>query len=232
MTIRTRREKRDNTLSQFLFSVIPVQTGSHVIKVMRDFCFRKKQSHRDLQGNLARLFAMGLLVLMFGACAFSSTVAPGKGTGPGFLVVPVEKASLFSKPQADAMLLNEGVSCLGLSDKSADYVKARETFALLINKYPTSEWRPLAETFIHLIDAIQSTLAQNRTEQAKNQSERDLAEKLRQDKEQLKKDLQMLGSKCQADRTSLLQENEQLKRDMELLKKLEVQLDRREKMLR
>jgi hypothetical protein len=232
MTIRTRREKRDPSLEQFNFTVIPVQAGIHVIKVMWNSCFRKNQSHRDLRGNLARLFGMGLLVLMFGACASSSTVAPGKGTGPGFVVVPAEKASLFSKPPVDAMLLNEGVSWLGLSDRSADYVKARETFALLINKYPTSEWRPLAETFIHLIDAIQSTLAQNRTEQAKNQSERGLAEKLQQDKEQLKKDLQMLSSKCHADRTSLVQENEQLKRDMKLLKKLEVQLDRREKMLR
>ena len=152
-------------------------------------------------------------------------MASAKRTGPEFVVVPVEKASLFSAPPADSLLLNEGVSWLGLSDKSADYVKAKEKFALLMKDYPKSKWRPLAETFIHLIDTIQSALA-------KNQSERDVVEKLQQDKEQLKKDLLTLSSKCQADRTSLIQENEQLKKDLELLKKLEVQLDRREKMLR
>lgn len=232
MTIQTRQEKRDPFPGQLMYSVIPVQMAIYVIKVLWDSCFRTIQSHRDLQGNLARLFSMALLVIMFGACASSSTVAPGKRTAGGFEVIPVEKASLFSKPPADAMLLNEGASWLGLSDKSVDYVKARETFVRLMNNYPKSKWRPLAEAFIHLIDTIQSALVQNQTEQAKNQSERELAEKLQRDKEQLRKDLQLLNSKCQADRTGLLQENEQLKRDMELLKKLEVQLDRREKMLR
>jgi hypothetical protein len=232
MTIRTRPEKRDPSQGYSIFKVVPRQAGIHVIKIMWNSCFRRNKCHRDWQGRLVRLFGMGLLVLIFGACASSSTVAPGNRTGPGLVVVPVEKASLFSKPPADALLLNEGVSWLGLSGKSADYAKARGTFALLLNNYPKSKWRPLAETFIHLIDAIQSTLEQNRNEQAKNQSERDLAEKLQQDKEQLKKDLQILISKCQSDRAGLMQENEQLKRDMELLKKLEVQLDRREKMLR
>lgn len=225
MTIQTRREKRDLFPGQLMYSVIPVQAAIYAIKVLWDSFFRTIQSHCDLQGNLTRLFSLALLVIMFGACASSSTVAPGKRAGAGFEVIPVEKASLFSKPPADAMLLNEGASWLGLSDKPADYVKARETFVRLMNNYPKSKWRPLAETFIHLIDTIQ-------TEQAKNQSERELAENLQRDKEQLRKDLQLLNSKCQADRTGLLQENEQLKRDMELLKKLEVQLDRREKMLR
>ena len=230
MANRIRQRKRDH--DQFIFTVIPLQTGIHVIKVMWDSCFRKNQSHHDLQRSLARLFGVWLLVLIFGACASSSTVASSKRTGSEFAVVPVEKASLFSAPPADALLLNEGVSWLGLSDKPADYVKAKEAFALLMSNHPKSKWRPLAETFIYLIDAIQSALAQNRTEQAKNQSERDIVEKLQQNKEQLKKDLLILSSKCQADRTSLIQENEQLKKDLELLKKLEVQLDRREKMLR
>jgi hypothetical protein len=202
------------------------------MKVEQNDCFRKNNNQRDLLCRLIRMFGLGLLVLMFGACASSSTVASAKKTGPGFVVVPVEKASLFSKPPADALLLNEGVSWLGLSDKAADYVKARETFTLLLNNHPKSKWRPLAETFVHLIDIIQAALTQNRNEQAKNQSERGLVEKLQQDKEQLKKDLQVLINKSQADRAGLVQENEQLKRDIELLKKLEVQLDRREKMLR
>lgn len=187
--------------------------------------FDKNQDRRRLQGNLARLVVVSFLVLLFGACAFSSTVTPGKESAQGIAVVPVEKAGLFGKPQADAVMFNEGVSWLGLSDKPTDYAKAKETFAGLTQNYPQSKWRPLAETFIRLIDAIESL-------QAKNLSEQELTEKLQQDNERLKKDLQALSNRFQAERAGLLQENEKLKKDMELLKQLEVQLDRREKMLR
>jgi hypothetical protein len=192
----------------------------------------KNQDRHCLQGKLARLFVGSILVLLFGACATSSTVTPGKESAQGITAVPVEKAGLFGKPPADAMMFNEGVSWLGLSDKPADYAKAKETFAVLTKNYPQSKWRPLAETFIRLIDAIGSL-------QAKNLSAQELTEKLQrdngqfnQDNERLQKDLQALSSKFQAERAALLQENEQLRKDMELLKKLEVQLDQRGKMLR
>lgn len=152
-------------------------------------------------------------------------MAPGQESAQGIVAVPGEKARLFGKQPADAVVFNDGVSWLGLSDKPADYAKAKETFAILTQNYPQSTWRQLAETFVHLIGAIQSL-------QAKGLSERGLADKLKQDNERLKKDLHSLGSKFQADRNSLLQENEQLKKDMELLKQLEVQLDQRGKMLR
>jgi hypothetical protein len=187
--------------------------------------FDKNQNRRCMQGSLVRLFIVGFLVFLFGACASSSTMAPGKESAQGIAVVPGDKARLSGKPPADTMMFNEGVSWLGQSDKPVDYAKAKGTFAILTQKYPQSKWHPLAETFVHLIDAIQSL-------QAKSLSEQGLADKLKQDNERLKKDLQALGSKFQADRASLLQENEQLRKDMELLKKLEVQLDQREKMLR
>ena len=187
--------------------------------------FDKNQDRRCLQGNLTRLFIASFLVLLFGACASSSTVAPGKESAQGIAVVPIEKAGLFGKPLADVMVFNEGVSWLGLSDKPADYTKAKETFAILTQNYPKSTWRPLAETFIHLIDAIQSL-------QVKSLSAQDLAGKLQQDNERLKKDIQALNNRFQTERAGLLQENEQLRKDMELLKKLEVQLDQRGKMLR
>lgn len=188
---------------------------------MRKFFFRRKdnmtfnrdQSRRCLPDNLARLVVTGLLIFLVGACA-SSPAAPDKGTGPGFAVVPAEKTGLFTNPPADAVMLNEGVSWLGLTDKPADYAKARETFAALTKDYPKSRWRPLAETFIRMIDAIQSL-------HVKSLSVQEKAGKLQQDNERL-----IAG--C----ASLKQENEQLKKDMELLKKLEVQLDKRDKMLR
>jgi hypothetical protein len=194
--------------------------------------FDMNRGRRFLQDHPARLFVAGILVLWFGACASSPAVAPGNGTGQGIAVVPVEKAGLFRKPPADAMMLNEGVSWLGLSDKPADYAKARETFVVLTKNYPQSKWRPLAETFIRLIDAIGSLQAQNLSAQERTEKLQQDNEQFKQDRERLQKDMQALGSKFQADRDSLLQENEKLKRDMELLKQLEVQLDKREKMLR
>lgn len=187
--------------------------------------FDRNRHRRFLQDHLARLLVLGLLVLWLGACASLPEVAPDKGTDQGTAVIPFEKTGLFRKPQADAMMFNEGMSWLGLPDKPADYAKAKETFAVLTKNYPQSKWRPLAETFIHLIDSIQSF-------QAKSLSDQGLADRLKQDNERLKKDIQALGSKFQTDRDSLLKENEKLRKDMELLKQLEVQLDKREKMLR
>jgi gas vesicle protein len=140
-------------------------------------------------------------------------------------IVPVEKPGLFSKPSNDAAALNEGASYLGFPEKPADYAKARASFETLIKNYPKSKWRSLAETLIRLLDDLQSVQAV----QARGQSEQ---EKLKNENERLKKEIQALNGRFQAERSALLQENEQLKKDIELLKKLEVQLDKREKMLR
>jgi predicted nucleic acid-binding Zn-ribbon protein len=119
-------------------------------------------------------------------------------------------------------VLNEGASYLGFPEKPADYAKARVSFETLIKNYPKSKWRPLAETLIRLLDDIQSVKARGQSEQ----------DQLKNENERLKKEIQALNGRFQAERSALLQENEQLKKDIELLKKLEVQLDKREKMLR
>lgn len=172
-----------------------------------------------------RIFWICLLIAALGACASPATLPPGKGVGSMMAIVPVEKPGLFSKPSADAAVLNEGASYLGFPEKPADYAKARASFETLIKNYPKSKWRPLAETLIRLLDEIQSVQARGQSEQ----------EQLKNENERLKKEIQALNGRFQAERSALpalLQENEQLKKDIELLKKLEVQLDKREKMLR
>ena len=169
-----------------------------------------------------RIFWICLLIAALGACASPSTLPPGKGVGPSMAIVPVEKPGLFSKPSNDAAALNEGASYLGFPEKPADYAKARASFETLIKNYPTSKWRPLAETFIRLLDDIQSVQARGQSEQ----------EQLKNANERLKKEIQALNGRFHAEHSALLQENAQLKKDIELLKKLEVQLDKREKMLR
>lgn len=163
--------------------------------------------------TLLRILWIGPLFLFVAACASSMAV------------VPVDKTSLFTSPPADAVMLNEGASWLGAPEKPADYAKAKEVFASLLKTYPKSKWRPLTETFIRLIDKIQSLQAGHMAEQA-------LSDKISQEREQMKKEIQELSGRFQSERTALLQENEKLKKDIEMLKQLEVQLDRREKMLR
>jgi hypothetical protein len=168
---------------------------------------------------------VGMLVFLFGACASSPTGAPVKGTARDMAVIPADETGVFGEAPADAAMLNEGLSHLSLPDKPIDYAKARKTFAALTTVYPKSRWRPLAETLIRLIDA-------NVALQARSLSAQELTKTLQRENEQLKQDIRSIGSRFQAERAGLLQENEQLKKDMELLKKLEVQLDQREKMLR
>jgi hypothetical protein len=165
--------------------------------------------------NRLSVFWIFLLLSMLGACASPSSLAPVRETGPGLSVVPTEKPPLFGKPSADVLLLNEGFSCLGVPEKEADYNKARISFEALITNHPGSKWRPLAETLIRLINDIQSVQVRSKSE-----------------KDQLKRDIQALNVRLQTERAILVQENEKLRKDIELLKKLEVQLDRREKMRR
>jgi hypothetical protein len=188
---------------------------------------RIPDKHRGRYGlcGLPWLFILGALIFLIGACASSPAALPDKEAGQGIAVVPVEKAGLFREPSDDAMILNEGVSWMGLSDKPADFAKARAAFTAVTKDRPTSQWRSLAETLMRIIDTIESLQAKNLSAQAQ-------METLLQENERIKNDLQTLGNRFQVERAGLLQENEQLKKDMESLKKLEVQLDQREKMLR
>lgn len=179
---------------------------------------------RRLPPTLARWVCTGLLLFIVFACA-SSPVTPDKVPGPGIAVVPMEARGLFAGPPADAVMINAGVSWLAQAEKPSDYVKARETFAALTKNHPESRWRPLAETFIRLIDVIISL-------QTSRSDAQEAAEMLQRENERIKKDIQVLGTRFHAERAGLMQENEELKKDLELLKKLEVQLDQRGKMLR
>ena len=109
------------------------------------------------------------------------------------------------------------MSYLGNREKTADYVKARQAFDELLKKYPRSKWQGLSEILIRLIDGMELI------EKAKEEKV-----KLLRENEQIKKDNKQLLEET----AKLVQENEQLKKDIQLLKSLEVQLEKREKMLR
>lgn len=151
-----------------------------------------------------------LLFLFLGACA---SVPPPPVVSP-----KVIEKDLFTRSHSDADIFNKGMSYLGNHEKAADYAKAREAFNELLITYPGSKWRNLSEKMIRLIDNLQSSEEKFHADKVKLLKENDL----------LKKDNRRLLEET----AKLVQESEQLKKDIQLLKSLEVQLEKREKMLR
>lgn len=128
-------------------------------------------------------------------------------------------------------LLYEGIALLGRQDRS-DPTQARSVFASLLQQYPKSRWRSAAETFIRLIDETE-------TSREKRQKLNLLLDKVQEERakairenDHLKKTIRDLTEKHKAEKTVLTQENELLKKDLQRLKALEIELQKRERMLR
>ena len=159
------------------------------------------------------------LLLLLGACV--SPLPPPGGASP------LNKQTVFKKAPSDTDLVQEGITYLGDAGQSGDYVKARDSFNTLLKTYPESKWRRLSETLIHLIDNIQSC----REKDLLADREQENKSRLEQENERLKREIRSLD-KLQTEAGKLQQENDQLKKDIQLLKEIEIQLDKREKMLR
>jgi hypothetical protein len=157
-----------------------------------------------------RKYLICLLLVLLGAC--SSLPSP-PGTPPR-----ANEKGWFKRSPADVNIFYQGISYLGDKEKAADYAKARAAFSDLLNTYPKSKWRGLAETFIRLIDTDVQFIEKAKKDHAR----------LLKENEQVKKDNRRLLEET----AKLIQENEQLKNDIQLLKSLEVQLEKREKKLR
>lgn len=154
-------------------------------------------------------------------------VAAPAAKPPATSPATVEPPRLFDERD----LLLEGVVLLGPPEK-ADPQKARSIFLSLIRRYPQGRWRPAAEAFLRLIDEREASAEMSR--QDRLQADKARAERLKaqQENDQLKRSIRELTEKFQTDSAALAQENEQLKRDIQRLKALEIELQKREKMLR
>lgn len=140
---------------------------------------------------------------------------------------PAEPTRLFEERD----LLLDGVALLNLPERP-NPEKARSNFLSLIQRYPQSRWRPAAEAFIRLIDernAFGEMSRQDRLLLDKTRTERS---KALQENDLLKKTVRELTEKLQSETAALAQENEQLKKDIQRLKALEIELQKRERMLR
>ena len=154
--------------------------------------------------------------------------------------VPIEPPGILAaRFQSDAALFQEGYAQLSGEDRPIDYGKARKAFELLITKYPQSKWRNYAKNFLFLMDETQTAREQEekerqacikikalwehtqkecRTDQLKTQD--DLS-RLRKENEQLNQENVLLWN-----------EKEQMKKNLEQLKRLEIELQRRDRAIR
>jgi hypothetical protein len=147
------------------------------------------------------------------------------------VVKPAEK-SVTAPPRTEEFdLLSEGIALLSSPDR-LDPTEARSVFASFLRRYPQSRWRPAAETFIRLIDEAEISREMNRQEHLLLDQARVEQNRLLQENDGLRKTIRDLTERLQAETAALTQENEQLKKDLQRLKLLEIELQKRERMLR
>jgi hypothetical protein len=182
--------------------------------------------------------AAGILaLLLLAGCAAAPTAEMKKEVKSDTVVKPVvvktvEKSVTAPPRVEDFNLLAEGIALLSSPDRP-DPTEARSVFASLLQRHPESRWRPAAETFIRLIDEAEvSREMMNRQEHLLLDKARAEQNRLLQENDDLRKTIRDLTERHQAETTVLTQENEQLKKDLQRLKLLEIELQKRERMLR
>jgi hypothetical protein len=195
--------------------------------------------YRKMIGKL--WIVLFFLIVLVGACAslppVSDHVSPPHMVAP--VTVPTDEAKssapaptfMTEKKKDDVLFLQALYQIAGPFNQETSST-ARQALESLLSDYPQSKWSDAAQAILRLIGELD-------TYRQRLPIEQDMVQKLATDRkrtiqenEQVKKELRLLNEKCQAALAELQQENEQLKKDLQLLKNLEMQLDRREKMLR
>jgi hypothetical protein len=185
--------------------------------------------------------ALYFLIALLSACA--TTLPPvADQSGPPQTVMPAIVAATEAKADAalstaipekkDEELFHQALHQIAGPFNQEASSAARQKLETLLSDYPQSQWTETARATLRLIGELD-------TYRLRLPSEQDMVQKLATDRkrilqenEQVKKELRLVSEKYQAELAELQQENEQLKKDLQLLKNLEMQLDRREKMLR
>jgi len=192
--------------------------------------------------NRLRITQLLMVALLFLAgCAATAPPAEKTAVLTKPPAAPAEKQATPPRLTEDSDLFAEGLALLNQPDRP-DAAKARAVFVSLLERYPQSRWRLAAETFIRLIDEIAASRKENQrdrllAEQVRVEQVR--AEQIRaewamamQENEALQKKLREQTEKLQKEMMSLAQENEKLRKDLQRLKALEIELEKRERMLR
>ena len=149
---------------------------------------------------------------------------------PSVQPTTVDKSnSLFSKEPSDKDRFEEALSYLSNQEKEPNYMEVKARLADLIRLFPKSKWVPGAQAMIICLNRI--VILEDALRLEKRQHQDDLG-KLAKEMEGLIGNIKQIEDKHSVELVRLQQENEQLRNDISQLKKLEIQLEKRDKMLR
>lgn len=171
--------------------------------------------------HIRKLIYFMIVTIMLAGCSTKAVVDNGNGrTGE------VEKSSgIFSTEPSDRELFEEALFYLSNNKNEPNYNEAKARLENLVVQFPKSKWVAGAQALISSLDRISALQVQLRQENQKAQDEHVKLTKERDNTRQIEE-------KYSAEIIRLQQENEQLKKDIQQLKNLEIQLEKREKMLR
>jgi DNA repair ATPase RecN len=166
-----------------------------------------------------------IVTIMLAGCSTKAVVDNMNGrTGT------VEKSNgIFSTEPSDRELFEDALSYLSNNNNEPNYNEAKARLENLVAQFPKSKWFAGARALISSLDRISALQGQLRQENQKAQGEN---VKLTKEIEGLRDSTRQIEEKYAAEIIRLRQENEQLKNDIQQLKNLELQLEKREKMLR
>jgi len=140
-----------------------------------------------------------------------------------------KSTGFFNQEPSDKELFEEALSYLSNKEKEPNYIEGKAKLEKLLTQYPRSRWSATAQALLSGLERIFILEVQLKQEKQKSQNDN---LKLTKENETLKDNLRKTEGKYSAEIIRLQQENEQLKKDIQRLKNLEIQLEKREKMLR
>ncbi len=165
------------------------------------------------------------VVIFLGACA-----AKGPPPPPG---------SLAARFQSDTALFQEGYERLRGVERPKDEAIARQAFILLMEQYPKSKWRGYAELYLRLLNEEQQLQKELQDLRNRVQADQRDAAARETELERERQELRSLLEKGRADAARLQQENQtlrhendRLRNNIDSLKRLEIELERRDKLYR
>ena len=169
-----------------------------------------------------KLICLMIMIFTLAGCSTKAVI----GNGGGSLDPTGSSMGIFSTEPSDKDLFEAALSHFSNSEKEPNYQEAKPVLDKLVAQFPKSRWTPAAQALLSGIDRITALQIQLKQEQQKT---RDAQAKLQKE---LDVEKGRVEEKYSAEMTRLQQENEQLKKDIQQLKTLELQLEKREKMLR
>lgn len=165
----------------------------------------------------AEIIIIFIISALIAGCAHN----PAKDKADSRKMSAEKRKNVFALAPSDTAIMNDVLTCLNNRQVEPDYNAVKSKLENLIKEHPKSKLVDGAQALIRTVNDLLALQTEINTE--KLALEKAIAEKSKLLKE--KEAHKHLEEKYQ-------QENEQMKKDIELLKKLEIQIDKREKMLK